>query len=68
MYLAITERTREAFKEIPAADLGDDNGLDKIIMKLDSLFLKDECTRAYISFKELPILRTVLESFSRFYQ
>ena len=52
VYLAMTGRAREAVREIPAAELGGDGGLNKIIQKLDSLFLKDESTRAYIAFKE----------------
>ena len=52
VYLAMTGRAREAVREIPTRELGADDGLTKIIQKLDSLFLKDESTRAYISFKE----------------
>ena len=51
VHLVTTRRTREAVREIPAAELGDDDGLDKFIKKLDSLFLDDESTRAYISFR-----------------
>ena len=34
------------------ADLGADGRFYKIFQKLDSLFIEDECARAYISFKE----------------
>ena len=52
VYLTMTGRARDAVREIPAAELGGNDGLNKIIEKLDSLFLKDESTRAYMAFKE----------------
>ena len=36
VYLAVTGRARETVLELLAAQLGGDNGLDKIIRKLDS--------------------------------
>ena len=41
-YLKMTGRTRE---------LGDDDGLNKLIKKLDSILLKDESARACLLFK-----------------
>ena len=67
VYLAMTRRAKEAVKKIPAAELCGDDGLDKIIQKLYSLFLKDESTRAYISFKKFPhFKRSSAEHFADF--
>lgn len=52
VYLAFTERAREAVREILAAELVGNDGLGKIILELDSLFLKDENTQEYNAFKE----------------
>lgn len=46
------ERAREAVREILAAELVGNDGLGKIILELDSLFLKDENTQEYNAFKE----------------
>ena len=48
MYLAMTRRTGEAVKGIPAAEFGDDDRLDKIIQKLFSLFLEDKSATHFI--------------------
>ena len=47
----IDRESSEAVREIPAAELVRNNGLWKIIQKLDSLFLKDENTQAHNAFK-----------------
>ena len=47
VYLAMTGRA-----EVAVRDWVIDDGLDKIIDKLDSLFFKGESTRSNISFKE----------------
>ena len=51
VYLTLTGRARDAVRELSTADIGRDNGLKKIIDKLDTLFLQDENTRAYVTFK-----------------
>ena len=51
VYLMLTGRARDAVRELNAADIGKADGLDKIITKLDSVFLKDKNTRAYLAFK-----------------
>ena len=52
VYLTLTGRARDAVRELSTADIGRDNGLKKIIDKLDTLFLQDENARAYVTFKE----------------
>ena len=46
------DRKSKRSLRIPTADLGADGRFYKIFQKLDSLFIEDECARAYISFKE----------------
>ena len=44
VYLSLTGRAREA--------VGADDGLTKVMTKLDSIYLQDKSTRAFIAFKE----------------
>ena len=46
VYLTLTRRVQEAVMDIPAAELGENDELGKIIQKLDSIFLKQEKTQA----------------------
>lgn len=46
------DRKSKRSLRIPTVDLGADGRFYKIFQKLDSLFIEDECARAYISFKE----------------
>ena len=39
-------------RELNATDIGKADDLNKIIEKLDSVFLKDKNIRAYLAFKE----------------
>ena len=67
VYLCLKGQAREAVRELSIAELGADNGLDNIIEKLDTLFLKDKDTRAYLAFKEFYIYkRTSGETCSEF--
>ena len=44
VYLSLRGRARDAVREIPFAELGTDDGMKKIMDKLDTLFLKDLST------------------------
>ena len=50
--LSLTGSAREAALELEVTELNSDDGVDKLITKLDGLFLKDENQRIYISLKK----------------
>ena len=53
VYLTLTGRTKEAVRDLKPADIGNETGLDEVIVKSDdAVYLKDESTRAYVAFKE----------------
>ena len=52
LYLTLTARARECVRELTPQVIGGDDGVKKIIEKLDKLFMKDQNTRAYLAFKE----------------
>ena len=52
LYLTLTGRARECVRELTPEVIGGDDGVKKIIEKLDKLFMKDQNTRAYLAFKE----------------
>ena len=52
MYLTLSGRARDCVRDLKPEEIGHVNGVKKITDKLDSLFLKDENTRAYLAFKE----------------
>ena len=45
--LGFEGRARESAMEIPAEDLDSENGMETLLAKLDSVFLKEEKDRAY---------------------
>ncbi|KAL3048787.1 hypothetical protein OYC64_008293 [Pagothenia borchgrevinki] len=45
--LGLEGRARESSMEIPAEDLDSDDGMAKLLAKLDEVFLKEEKDRAY---------------------
>ena len=51
-YLSLTGKTRVAVRDIKPTELGGNNGVEIILLKLDWLFLEDHNTRAYTVFKE----------------
>ena len=50
--LLLTGNAREATLELEVAVLNADDGVDKLIEKLDGIFLKDENQRIYVSLKK----------------
>ena len=52
LYLTLTGRACECVRELTPEVIGGDDGVKKIIEKLDKLFMKDQSTRAYLAFKE----------------
>lgn len=49
--LSLTGKAREAALEIPAENLNSDDGVDKLLEKLDQLFKKDTIDSAYEAYK-----------------
>lgn len=52
VYLSVLGRAKECISDLKIEEIGADTGVQKITAKLDTLFLKDENTRAYLAFKE----------------
>ena len=52
LYLTLSGRARECVRELTPEVIGGDDGVQKIIEKLDKLFMKDQNTHAYLAFKE----------------
>ena len=51
VYLSLHGDAREACRSIPASELAENAGLDKVLKELDSVFLKDETTRAFCAIR-----------------
>ena len=51
IYLSLSGKSRDAVSSIEPDDIGKVDGADKIIAKLDEVFLKDKTTRSYLAFK-----------------
>ena len=51
VYLSLQGSAREKVRSIDMKILNTDTGYDEVISLLDSVFLKDESTRAYVAFK-----------------
>lgn len=54
--LGLTGRAREAAMEIPVTDLNEDNGMTKLLEKLDGLFLVEEKDRTYEAYSNFDKL------------
>lgn len=50
--LSLTGNARESAMEIPAADLGSEDGMTKLFAQLDKVFLRDDKDRAYEAYKD----------------
>ena len=51
MFLNLRGKAKEAVRQIDAEELGAADGVEKIITKLDTLFLKDKSTQMLLAFK-----------------
>ena len=51
VYLSLTGKAREAVRDIKAAQLNIEDGLQVIIQKLDAVFLKDSASRSFLTFQ-----------------
>ena len=51
VYLSLTGNAKKAVLNLTTEELGEENGLTKIIDKLDLAFLGDENTRTFLAFK-----------------
>lgn len=52
VYLTLAGRARECIRDLTPAEIGSDEGVKKIVEKLDTIFLKDVNTRSYLAFKD----------------
>ena len=52
LYLTLTGRARECVRELTPEVIGGDDGVKKIIEKLDKFYMKDHNTHACLAFKE----------------
>lgn len=57
IHLVLTGKARQASTEISITELNSDNGVDKLIEKLDDLFLLDESRRQFGAFQNLYNLK-----------
>ena len=51
VYLSLQKKTKQALRGLKTAELSADDGLLKIIDKLDEVYLADSSTRAYTAFQ-----------------
>ena len=61
VYLSLTGKARETIWYIKPTELGEENGLEIILLNLGSLFLKDGNTTVHITFKEFHNFRISLK-------
>ena len=67
VFLSLTGEARECIRTLKKTDIGAENGLEKIIAKLDSFYQQDINTRAYLYFKQFyEFRRTVGMSITDF--
>ena len=67
VYLSLQGSARDKARSINQTTLNSDDGYEEVIRLLDSVFLKDESTRAYVAFKEFVEYRRKMgESYSTF--
>ena len=50
IFLSLEGKARETVLEVEVDDLNKDDGVEKVLAKLDNLFLKDKLQLAYTSF------------------
>ena len=67
IYLSLQGSAREKVRSIDMEKLSSDTGYDEVIALLDSVFLKDKSTRAYVAFKTFVEYRRKMgESYQTF--
>ena len=67
LYLALQGSARDKVRTIKMDVLSKEDGFEQVIKMLDTVFLKDESTRAYMAFKEFVEYRRKMgESYSAF--
>ena len=52
VYLCLSGKARECVRDIQKEELGANDGVDKIVAKLDTLFEKDKDTQTFLAFNE----------------
>ena len=52
VYLSLKKETREAVRNLSVAEISAEGGLNKIIERLDEVYLADKNTRAYDAFQK----------------
>ena len=67
VYLSLEKKVKQAVSELKPADLAAEDGLEKILNKLDEVYLADTNTRAYTAFQNFyELKREEGESFEDF--
>ena len=67
VYLSLQGDARDAVRDVPLESLSQDDGLNKVIEKLDSIFLKDDTARAFCAIKDfVEFRRESGQSFTKF--
>ena len=57
VYLSLPKNVREGVRDLTIDTLSSDNGLSKIIEKLDDIYLADANTRAYLAFQKFYVCK-----------
>ena len=57
IHLVLTGKARQASSEVEVSELEKEDGVERLISKLDQLFLMDESRRQFRAFQELYNLR-----------
>ena len=67
LYLSLTGKAREAALELDIAVISKDDGLEKILERLDKLYLQDTNQSAYLAYQEFENFKRPLEMRMREY-
>ncbi len=67
LYLSLTGRAREAALELDIGDISKDDGVEKILQRLDKLYLQDTNQSAYLAYQEFENFKRPLQMSMREY-
>ena len=68
IFLTLQGKAREAALEIEIKDLTDDQGVKKLIEKLDSLYLEDINKSAYAAYESFEMYRRLWYEYERIFE
>ena len=67
LYLSLTGRAREAALELDIGDISKDDGVEKILQRLDKLYLQDTNQSEYLAYQEFENFKRPLQMSMREY-